>query len=282
MKKAKATTEGLISEAMTRIEMKERPIPMAEERDTAQWYTVNSGMEEIRAALKPFPVFRYGSLVSWRELPQPAKDALRRELYRIRAIGEASERAAGRDPHTGETLADNFIPSPPVAHSLDNFLPLDAICIVCSNASKPLEPGFNTCKGCTTEQDRIDAAEATKEEMATSGLTLADLSEGPLFRQHLPPCNFLKAAKDQGPCNCEAIAVAFFFAKESIQGTYTLTIQIGGKDGVNDQKELALAIHNAASSIDLGESFDTEDAMGETVYYSGRRVGKAVTDCVIK
>lgn len=35
----------------------------------------------------------------------------------------------------------------------------------------------------------------------------------PLFRQHLPPCNFLKAAKNQGPCNCEAIALSFFEPK---------------------------------------------------------------------
>lgn len=57
------------------------------------------------------------------------------------------------------------------------------ICVVCGNRSKPLEPGFPTCKGCTTDSDRERAAE-------------------PLFRQHFPICRFLKSGGEQGPCNC--------------------------------------------------------------------------------
>ena len=58
----------------------------ADERDTAQWFAVNSHMAEIRTALKPFPVFRYGSLVSWNQLPSDAKLALRMAFSRVRAM----------------------------------------------------------------------------------------------------------------------------------------------------------------------------------------------------
>ncbi|HTF68655.1 MAG TPA: hypothetical protein VK638_38855 [Edaphobacter sp.] len=71
--------------------------PMADERETAQWYIVNSQMKEIQAIVAD----RRGR--GWSTLPQDVRDALRAELHRIRSIGEEIDRAAGRDPQTGET-----------------------------------------------------------------------------------------------------------------------------------------------------------------------------------
>ncbi len=72
--------------------------PMAEERDTAQWYVVNSQMAEIRAIVGDH---RGGG---WNTLGEAIREALRRELYRIRSIGEGIDIAAGRSPQTGEPL----------------------------------------------------------------------------------------------------------------------------------------------------------------------------------
>jgi hypothetical protein len=73
--------------------------PMAEIRDTAQWYTVNSQMPEIQKVLtettgSAHRVYRpsESSGMNWERLPMLTKDALRRELYRIRAIGEEIDR----------------------------------------------------------------------------------------------------------------------------------------------------------------------------------------------
>jgi hypothetical protein len=55
---------------------------------------------------------------------------------------------------------------------------------------------------------------------------------------------------------------------------FELNIRIGGKDGVADSKELALALIDAASRIDHGlEAGGLEDGY-YTVKYMGRNVGR--------
>ncbi len=58
----------------------------AGERETAQWLYVNSGLDEIKATLKPYPVYRYGSLVPWNQLPADAKRDLGLLFQRIRSM----------------------------------------------------------------------------------------------------------------------------------------------------------------------------------------------------
>lgn len=47
-----------------------------------------------------------------------------------------------------------------------------SVCVVCGNASKPLEPGFRTCKGCTTDTDRmthtVETIDITPESLKTA------------------------------------------------------------------------------------------------------------------
>jgi len=62
-------------------------VAMADERETAQWYTVNSGMAEIRAIVTAEVVAKcgqYGGMPMWNKLPTERKEALRYELNRIR------------------------------------------------------------------------------------------------------------------------------------------------------------------------------------------------------
>jgi hypothetical protein len=90
----------------------QKAAPMADERETAQWYMAQGiGATEARELFKQWIVpelfpycFQFGSLKAWQPLPEPAKHVLRIELARVRAIGEAHELAAGRDPKTGDDL----------------------------------------------------------------------------------------------------------------------------------------------------------------------------------
>lgn len=60
---------------------------MADQRETAQWYTVNSGMPEIAAIVANVQKV-YGGLPGWNRLPEDVRLALRVELARIRQHGE--------------------------------------------------------------------------------------------------------------------------------------------------------------------------------------------------
>lgn len=61
--------------------------PMADERETAQWYTVNSQMKEIKDVLarSSSNVKAYG----WQQLSNATKSALREELHRIQTKATA-------------------------------------------------------------------------------------------------------------------------------------------------------------------------------------------------
>lgn len=85
------TCKGCTTEAdrVAAYDKANQPKPMADERETAQWYVVNSGMAEIRAIVTAEVVAKYGQyggMPMWNKLPVERRDALRYELTRIRAI----------------------------------------------------------------------------------------------------------------------------------------------------------------------------------------------------
>jgi hypothetical protein len=61
--------------------------PMADERETAQWFMAAGAGKSVIDAL-PEPVrrrcYNFGALVAWRGLPDEAREALRRRLYENR------------------------------------------------------------------------------------------------------------------------------------------------------------------------------------------------------
>ena len=71
---------------------------MADERETAQWYTVNSQCAEIGWVFDGLTLadrrqcYQFGQLVNWARLPLPVKDALRRQLHAVRLMGLESGR----------------------------------------------------------------------------------------------------------------------------------------------------------------------------------------------
>lgn len=66
---------------------------MADERDTAQWYTVNSQCIEVQSVIETLTLsdrrqcYQFGQLVNWHRLPAQVKDGLRRQLHNIRLLG---------------------------------------------------------------------------------------------------------------------------------------------------------------------------------------------------
>ena len=63
---------------------------MADERDTAQWYTCNSQSVEVQAVIETLTIsdrrqcYQFGQLVNWHRLPAEVKTGLRRQLERVR------------------------------------------------------------------------------------------------------------------------------------------------------------------------------------------------------
>jgi hypothetical protein len=64
---------------------------IAEERETAQWYTLNGASDDVLAVVAILPVatkklcYRFGLLVSWQLLPADVKLQLRRRYQAVRS-----------------------------------------------------------------------------------------------------------------------------------------------------------------------------------------------------
>jgi cytochrome c553 len=78
---------------------------MADERETAQWYTCNSQSIEVQAVIETLTLadrrqcYQFGQLVNWHRLPAEVKDGLRRQFERMRLTScyRCHARRAGDD-----------------------------------------------------------------------------------------------------------------------------------------------------------------------------------------